>query len=222
MADIYEHIDRIASRNEYPDDQPSDNQRPSNPEGDVLPETVDFLQQHPFKDQFNEPTGLLSLYDPDNKDRQYMDLVESEVIALSSPPIKYYKLRVLENNVDPLYGEATRRDGYDYPVTIFGNYEAPVYDQELAQFGLTEMEELEITFNYNHLLHTIGDKLDIGDIIVTYDAKMYEVLTSTLINENLWRAQHNFVRAKRLRTEGIYLPDAPDITQSPNVEVYDG
>jgi|CXWL01.1.fsa_nt_gi hypothetical protein len=220
-SDIYGFLDagpdNIKDRNEYPKTQPEEIQRPSNPEGDVVPETVDHFQQHVHKEQWNEATGIMSLYDPNNPDRQYMDIIETEVIALTSPPIKYYKLRHQGNNIDPLYGESTRRDAYEMPTTIYGNYESPSIETELVQFGLKDIEELELWFNYNHLVNTIGDKLQIGDILQTYDARLWEVMTSTLINESLWRAQHNHIFAKRLNTEGIWLPDKPRIDRTPNV-----
>ena len=219
--DLYSLIDAnptddIVERNTFPDAQPPEKARPSNPEGDVVPETVDFLQQHPFEDQFGQPNGLLSLYDPKNPDRQLFDTIETELIALTSPPILYYKLDHLHNNIDSLYGEATRRDGYCAPITIYGNYEDSTMEQELTQWGLQELEELEIFFNYNHLFNTIGDKIQIGDVVETYDGKLYEVMSSLLLDESLWRAQHNKVVAKKLTTEGIFLPGKGDITRSPN------
>ena len=74
MSDIYatvngqtptENTDKIEERNEYPENQPEEKQRPSNPGGRVNPSTVDYFQLHPLEGQFNDPTGLLSVYDPD-------------------------------------------------------------------------------------------------------------------------------------------------------------
>ena len=228
MSDIYDYIDspnskttdNITDKNSYPKPQPEDKDRPSNPEGSVVPETVDFYQQHLYKDQINEPSGLFSFYDPYNPDRQYMDMVEMEVIQLTSPPIEYYKFVKEVNNVDDIYGEAVRRDGYENPVTIFGNYEDPTFDQELMMHGLIQIEEIEIWFNYNHLLNTIKDRLQMGDVLQTYDGKLWEVMTSILVNENLWRAQNNLVKCKRLQTEGIFLPDKGNISESPNVKYF--
>lgn len=217
IYDVMDNTDRIAEKNRFPQTQSEETQSPSNPEGKVVPETVDHFQKHEQFEEWNDPTGMLSLYDPKSVDRQYMDEIETEVIALTSPPIKYYKLRHQGNNIDPVYGESLRRDAYEMPVVIFGNYENPSIETEMVQFGLKDIEELEIQFNYNHLLHTIGDKLHMGDIIKTYDGKLWEIMTSTLIDESLWRAQHNHVFAKRLSTEGIYLPDLSDITKSPNI-----
>ena len=210
MSDIYDYIDD----RDFPDPQPPEKQRPSNPEGDVEPETVDFFQDHPLEVEFGDISGRLSVYDPNHLDRRLRDTIEAEVIALTAPPIKYYKLRHAQNMVDDLYGESLRRDAYDYPVTIYGTYESPDMEQELTQWGLQEIEEIEINFNYNMLLNTIGDKLQIGDVLQTYDGKLYEVMTSVIVDEEMWRAQHNRVRCKRITTEGIYLPDKPDITMA--------
>lgn len=221
--DLYEFVnsnrsvDRVKDRNTYPENQPKDKQYSSNLDGAVNPQTVDHYQEHIFAEQFNEPTGLLSVYDPTNPDRQLFDIVETEVLSLTSPPIKYYKLIPLANNIDSLYGEARRRDGYANPVIIYGLYDDPSPTQELMQWGLTNTEDIELWFNYHHLLKTIGDKLQIGDVLQTYDAKLWEVMTSIIQDENLWRAQHNMVRAKRMQTEGIFLPDKGNISSSPNI-----
>jgi len=221
MSDLYDimngkSVGDIKDQNTFPDTQPPEKQRPSNPEGMPIPETVDYFQLHPQASEFNEPNGVLSIYDPGNPDRQLMDLIETEVITLTSPPSKYYKLRKDRSTIDDLYGESRRRDAYDPPVILYGSYEDPSPEQELTQYGLQQMEEIEIWFNYNYLLHTIGDRIHIGDIIMTYDTKLWEIMTSVIIDETAWRAQHNKVVAKKLNTEGIYLPDTPDITRSPN------
>ena len=223
MSGIYDTVngvDKVEDENTYPETQTDDKQRPSNPAGEQIPSTVDYFQLHPLKDQFNDPNGLLSVYDPDNPDRQLMDIIETEMISLSAPPCKYYKLVKTHQNLNPVYGEATRRD-YSDPVVIYGSYEDPSPEQELTQWGLQELEEIEMWFNYNHLLQTIGDQLHIGDILQTYDAKLWEVMTSVLIDEAHWRTQHNKTVAKKLSSEGIYLPDAGDITKSPNLNALD-
>lgn len=219
--DIYAHAnaestDRITERNVYPKAQPEEKQYTSNLEGNVAPQTVDHFQEHDFEQHFGETSGLLSVYDPFNPDRQFFDIVETEMIQISSPPIKYYKLLHQQNNIDPLYSEARRRDGYMDPVVVYGHYDDPSPSQELVQYGLQNLEDIEIWFNYNNLLRTIGDKLQVGDILQTYDAKLWEVMTSIVVDEALWRAQHNMIKAKRLTTEGIFLPSMPNITRSPN------
>jgi hypothetical protein len=218
--DLYDfvNVDKVTDRNTYPEAQPEEKQRPSNPEGHVNPETVDHFQEHPFESQFNDATGLLSIYDPTNPDRQLFDIIETEVIQLTAPPIKYYKLIHQAANIDPLYGESRRRDAYEMPVTIYGHYDDPSPSQELQQWGLQQTEEIELWFNYNNMVRTIGDRLQIGDVLQTYDAKLWEVMTSIVQDENLWRAQHNMVRAKKLQTEGFFLPHKIQrITTTPNV-----
>lgn len=215
--DLYSLVDNIAARNQPPETQPAETTRPSNVSGNVNAETVNHWQEHPFKEQFNTANGIFSVYDPTNPDRQLFDIVEQEVIQLSSPPLKYYKLNHIQNNIDELYGEVRRKDAFNEAVTIYGRYESPGKEQELTSFGLVEVEELEIWFNYNHLLLQIGNSIQIGDVVETYDSKLWDVMTSIIIDESLWRAQHNMIRCKRMITEGVFLPGKGNISASVNI-----
>jgi hypothetical protein len=205
-----DNSDRIEERNDFPEDQPED--KDIAPLHDNVRTKVNFFQVHDHISEFGHANGLMSLYDPDNPDRQLFDCVEQEVISMSSPPILYYKLLHDLQDVDPILGESTHgtRDAYAEPTVIFGNYTDPTPIQELTKYGINAAEELDIWFNYNYLLNTIGDKLQLGDIIMTYDGKLWEVMSSVILNESLWRAQHDNVKVIKLQREGIILPDMPN------------
>lgn len=217
--DIYgENFDDIRDRNQYPADQPEEKQIPDNPEGKVVPYPVDFYQPTPDEQWgFNRPNGRFAIYDPDNPDRRLMDSIEQEVIEISSPPILYYRLRPDKQKLDRLYGESLTRE-YEPPVLVFGNYEDPSIMQELIKYGIDQQETIDVFFNLNSLLKTVGEQVHIGGILKTYDGKLWEVMTSTVQDEPLWRAIHNNVKAIRLQTEGIILPDAGNISRAPGAD----
>jgi hypothetical protein len=222
MPDIYEKFDQnisiagsdevstdnIEERNEYP--EVIDNDRDSLSSGqDVLKTTVDFFQVHNHKSEFGQTSGLFSLYDPDNPDRQLFDVIEQEAITLGSAPMKYYRLNHRAQALDPLYHEALagRRDAYQWPITVHGYYEDPSPMQELTKYGINQPETIDVFFNYNDLLNKLGKKIEKGDLFMTYDQKLWEVMSSLIIDESLWRAQHNNVKLVRAQPAGYYLPD---------------
>ena len=200
-----QNTDKIEERNTLPEHVAKE--KDITPSHDKLSTRVDFFQEHPSKIEFNDTNGLLSFYDPKNPDRQYMDIIEQEAIVLSSPPIKYYRLIHLGNNIDPIYGEAVRRDSFKEPIIIYGNYEDSSFEQSLSKFGINQTETLDIWFNLNYILNTVGGIIQTGDIFETYDSKLWEVMSSLVIDESLWRAQHNNVKVHRIQPQGIFLPD---------------
>lgn len=204
--DIYSEYNSTLEYKDFPEEK---GERVSNPDGTELKETVDKAQTHEILPSLisNYDPSLLNIYDPNNPDRQLFDLIEQELINLSSSPIKYYKLIKIKEAVG-LYGEENVRKEYLKHKIIYGIYEQPVPAFIAEKFGARTGEEIEIKFNVNYLLNTIGDQMvHEGDILVTYDGKKWEVVTSTISDETLYRVQHNIVRALRLQTEGIVLPD---------------
>jgi len=207
----------ITDKNVFPDEQPEDKQpKDGNVQGDLYGETTDFYRG--LEGQFNEPDGTFSLYDPNNPDRMYMDMVEQEAIELSSPPLYLYPLDIENIVVDEVYGEVRHGTDRKYtnPIKLFGNYENPAPIQELQKYGLNEPEELDIWFNYHYLLRMLNRRIQIGEVIRTYDNKLWEVMSSIIMHEALWQNIHNSIRVKRLITENINLPDLGDISISPN------
>jgi hypothetical protein len=195
----------------YPEEK---GERISNPDGTITKETVDKAQVHQILDKVpNFDPSILSIYDPRNPDRQLFDMIEQELIYISSSPIKYWKLVKVKESIDSLYGEQNVRKTYKNPVIIYGLYEQPVPAFIVEKFGAKTGEELEIKFNVNYLVHTINDQmLQEGDILQTYDGKLWEVINSVITDETLYRVQHNIVRCVRLITEGIDLPGLGDIS----------
>jgi hypothetical protein len=201
-----ENTDRIEERNKYP--EVVDENRDSLSTGtDKLKTTVDFFQVHPHHKEFGSTTGLFSFYDPISPDRQLFDVIEQEAIMLGSAPMKYYKMNHELADIDPLYNETLRRDTYSSPEIIFGYYEDPTPMQELTKYGLNQAETIDIWFNYNYILGELGGKLELGDLILTYDNKLWEVMSSIILDEALWRAQHNNVKVVRVQPQGYVLPD---------------
>jgi len=196
-------------------------QVPTNPEGQHLEDHTDYFQP-PLRTPGRAPSGTLSLFDPDNPDRQMMDEVEMEMIVLSAPPSKLYRVDRERTDVDDLHGEAEIRYYLD-PITVYGSYEDTSYEQELTRFGLDERQEIEITFNYTYLMRECGGQVNEGDMLQTYDGRLWEAMSSVVQNEPLWRAQHNVIQFQRVAGEGYLVPDPNhpgeyiDLSDSPNI-----
>ena len=146
-----------------------------------------------------------------------MDAFEQEIIELSSAPIKYYKYLPQLSNVDALYGETRFKREWAPPIIIYGIYEDPTTEQALMSYGLQETEEIEVTFNYVYLMRRIGDQIQVGDILQTHEGKFWEVVSSIVGDQDLYKPIHNIVICKRLQQEGIILPDYGDISDSVSV-----
>ena len=187
-----------------------------NPHGEIggNAPTVDFAQPSEVLAGDGPIDGSLSIYDPENPDRRLFDDVEQEIIAISSPPIKYYSLSIKKSKTDDLYGEIPQRI-YDNPVTIFGSYENPEPTQDLGKFGLSSPEEIEIVFNLNYLLKSLnGHIIKTGDAFRTYDNKIWEALSTIEKSEPGWRVMHVVIKCKRFNGDSSVFPDEKNVQDS--------
>jgi len=205
----------IREQNEFPEQNPED-EPDGNLEGKVVRISVDFYRG--IEGEFNDPSGLLSIYDPDNPDRMLMDSVEQESIELSTAPMLLYRLDRRNIIVDELYGEADATHGRKYlsPITIFLSYEDPSVVEELVSYGAFEREEIEVSGNMHYLANRIGRRILEGELLKTYDGKLWEVMNSLILDEALWKPIHNMLKVKRAQPENYKLPDVGNLTLSPN------
>jgi hypothetical protein len=211
QSDDTSGTDEIEERNTFPN--PVDEDKDISLPQDAPRTTVDFYQTHEHGEDFGTTNGVLSFYDPTNPDRQLFDIIEQEAIELSSPPMKLYILVRSDVDIDCVYGEAVIRDGFLEPITVFGDYEDPTPIQILEKFGIDEQESLDIQFNLNYIINKIGvidteaNPVPMGSYVITYDNKVWEVMSSIIIDESLWRAQHLNVKVIRVQPDGVVLPD---------------
>jgi len=188
--------------------------------GQHFPDTVDYFRP-PIPGIGGIADGTFRLFDVDNPDDALMDAVEQEAIAISSAPMRLFRLNRKRTTVDRVTGESQIRF-YHKPVTVVGNYEAPTPEQQLSRFGIQEAEEIEMIFSINYLMRDCGGQIMEGDVIMTYDGKLWEVIDSVIDSEALWTKGHNRLALKRVFGEGYLIPDPKnpekfiDISDTPN------
>jgi len=191
-----------------------------NAAGQATEDPTDYFRPH-FSGS-GEPNGVFALYDPNNPDDALFDGIEQEAIALSSPPLKWFRLD-RENTAaitDRVTGESQMRYYHNH-IIIVGNYEAPEIEQALSRFGIEEQEEIEVVFNLNYIVNVCAKhgfkqkKLWEGDVIQTVDGKLWEVIDSVVDAEALWTKGHNRTVLKRIYGEGYKLPGIGDVSDSP-------
>jgi len=212
----------IYDKNKHPEDRKRKPKRiPSDPTGQHLKDRTNYYQP-PLDTPGRAPSGNLSLFDPDNPDRNLIDEVEIEINALSAPPSKLYRLDFDRTDIDDLHGEAQTRY-YRPPIVVYGDYEDVSFESTLTRFGIDERQEIDMTFNYTYLLRDCGGQINEGDLIQTYDGRLWEVMGSVVQDEPLWRYQHDYLHLKRVAGEGYRIPDPDnsgewlDLSDSPNL-----
>jgi len=212
----------IYDRNKHPADvDKTPKQVPlQNPTGQHLDDKTNYYQP-PLETPGRAPIGILSLFDPDNPDRRLFDEVEIEIITLSAPPTKLYRIDFDRTDIDDTHGEAQFKYFME-PITIYGSYEDISFESTLTRFGIDEHQEIDMVLNYTDLLRDCGGQLNEGDMLQTYDGRLWQVISSIVQNEPLWRFQHNHIHCKRVDGEGCRIPDPSrpgkyvDISDSPN------
>lgn len=212
----------IRDQNKHPsDNRKAPKQTPAVPTGQHLPDYTNYYQP-PFKSPGRAPSGNLSLFDPDNPDRNLIDAVEIEINSLTAPPSKLYRLDFDRTDIDDLHGEAQIRY-YRPPITVYGDYEDVSFESNLTRFGIDERQEIDMTFNYTYLQRECGGQINEGELIQTYEGRIWEVISSVIQDEPLWRFQHNYLHLKRVAGEGYRIPDPDhpgewlDLSDPPNL-----
>lgn len=187
-----------------------------------------------------------SMYDREIPDFDVFDSLDDEIIQISSPPIKIYSFNFKKTMgdkkqlSDELYGEVDiidenkldeRNAGSEYivnadivsageifdnPIEVHGYYQESTWTQELARMGISEPEELAITFNYGHMISKLKSPIKIGDIIQTFRGKIFRVQDAYISDETVgWKYIHFHVVCKKPEgLDTLILPKVGDIPRN--------
>lgn len=160
----------------------------------------------------------------DNFDKLEMDLfneVDQEKIEIEGAPFTIWKFNLDETrktddaipedgiDLNTLYGEALPENMvYEGPYgPIKGSYLEPTWTQDLASFGITEPEEINVKFNKKQVIERLGRTFLIGDIIRTFHKKHY-IIEDCYVSEEtpIWEYIHLNVVARKVDVSQLKLP----------------
>lgn len=123
----------------------------------------------------NYSTGGFSIYGGPTGNNQAvmqdfytMDKQNQEFISRGSPRIIVFRLDREATVVDTTLGEADGNEFYKTGVAVQGLYEYSPITEQLMKFGIDTVQDVQIKFNYTHLLERLGRPVMAGDIIAVY------------------------------------------------------
>lgn len=109
------------------------------------------------------PVGKLSIFDRGSPDIGFLNGIDQEIIQLGGSLFHYYP--ILDSDAfDDVY-EETRDRLVGSPLEVWGQYDAKVVEQNLAQFGIEYLNDQTITFNKSYIEEKVGRVPKAGDIL---------------------------------------------------------
>lgn len=158
--------------------------------------------------------STLNLYDINNPDISFFNLIDDEVIKLSGLRILYHKYNGSED-YDPVYLEARDKAIAKQGIAVFGHYDPKVLEESLTQFGIELTSEQIFVFNKSYIERKIGRTPKPGDILKPdFQNQSYEIYE---VQEDAFEAYgvyHVNCSAKLLRdaveVQDKHLPDTTD------------
>ena len=114
-----------------------------------------------------QPSASLQTYDPNNPEHALFNSYDAEIIQFGGSPIWYFGVFIQPQTIDPLYREDRGKMWSTNPVQLYGLYEPVAPQNYLNMFGIDSADEIQIQFNYQQLLQTIGHPPKIGSRLLT-------------------------------------------------------
>lgn len=191
-----------------------------------MPEEIDnsnICENTEIKD---DASTQLKFFDPENKSEfNLLEHLQKEMTDITAAPSTIYLL--LDTAIDPLYGE-TSNAKYAEPIpNVNGYYQVHEMIFELQKWGIDSQIEMVIFFPRTELMEKIGRLLQPGDLIYTYENRLFEILdvrddTNWLYN---WVSQYCMCRRKLGDTSALLggytpttnegAPDKDDVERIP-------
>jgi len=112
----------------------------------------------------DQDDSLLNLFDDNNPDKDFFNLVDDETIRLSGSKVKIYKYYPSEE-FDDVYLESRNKTISKEAITVFCHYDPKPVDQNLNQFGITVENDQIFTFNKMYVERKLGRPIIVGDLI---------------------------------------------------------
>lgn len=162
----------------------------------------------------DEETSLLSLYDTNNPDIAYFNLIDQENIKLSGSKVYYYTFYG-ETSYDKVYLEERNKVISKEPIVLWASYDPKVIEEAVSEFGLELTNDQTFVFNKTYIEQKLGREPRAGDILEPMFQNMkfeiYEVQEDAF---EAYGVYHYNCFARLLR-------DSSDVVDEPALETHE-
>jgi hypothetical protein len=148
---------------------------------------------------------LLNLYDINNPDIGFFNMLDEEAIRLSGSKLLYYKYYQGEQEFNPVYMESKSKPISKTAINVVAHYEPSLLEENLTQFGIEITNDQLFTFNKNYIETKLKRYPIPGDIVQpTFQNIKYEIFEVQEDSFEIYGVYHLVCTAKILRdTEEI-------------------
>ena len=159
---------------------------------------------------------LLNLFDQDNPDIGFFNLLDEEAIRFSGSKLLYYKYYQGKQDFDEVYMEAKSKPISKQAIKVIGHYEPSIIEENLSQFGIELTSEQLFTFNKNYIIKKLARYPIPGDILQPkFQNIKYEITEVQEDSFEIYGVYHLICTAKILRdTEEELDRNLPDSSDS--------
>lgn len=154
----------------------------------------------PPLDILDPEDNILGLYDPNNPDINFLNMIDDELIKLGGSKLNYYKYYSNGNQYDDVYMEERTKSVAKEPVILYGHYDPRPVEENLSEFGLEITNDQFFTFNKSYTDRKLGRSPVPGDIIKPFfQNQRYEIFEVQEDSFNAYGVYHYRCTAKLLR-----------------------
>lgn len=162
----------------------------------------------------DDEESLLSLYDTQNPDIGFFNIIDAENIKLSGSKLYYYKY-FGETSYDKTYLEERNKVISKDPIIVWGSYDPRVIEENMSEFGLELTNEQVFVFNKSYIDQKLQTIPRAGDIVKPFFQNMkfeiYEVQEDAF---EAYGVYHYNCFARLLR-------DSDDVVDEPALETHE-
>lgn len=150
----------------------------------------------------------LRMFDLDNPDIDYFNLIDDELIRLSGSELLLYKFEI-DENFDDIFGENRVKAIRQEPILLEGHYDPRMFEENLTEFGIEMTNDQTFTFNKSYIEAQLGRPIIPGDILQPrFQNAYYDVYEVQQDSFEVYGVYHLVASARLLRDKPEILEDS--------------
>lgn len=147
----------------------------------------------------NDEDSELSLFDQQNPDIGFFNLIDDETIRLSGSKLEYYKF-IQTNEYDNVYMEQKNKPILSSPIIVYAHYDPKALEENMTQFGIEITSDQVFTFNKSYIIRKLGRAPIAGDVVSTkFQMVKYQIFEVQEDGFEAYGVYHYSCSAKVLR-----------------------